>query len=354
MAKELSKTLWRTLLPIALSAGVAAWLIHSDIDMATVKSIRFDLRTVVGLLLALFFAFGRDFGLAWRFHTIADGALTWKRAFRTDLMCAFTSAITPSVVGGSALAIFYLNREGIKLGRATTLTLTTLFLDELFFVVFCPVVVLLMPWDALFGGAPADEGHEMLLGGVKWVFWLVYTGIVIWTAILYLAIIGKPEMIQRMLKRLAANRLLRRWRNKIYNMADNMAATSVWVKERDRRWWLRVLSGTVVSWFSRYFVVNALFWAFVPGASQLLVMSRQFVVWVVLMVSPTPGGSGISEWLFANYYGDLIGNIGIAAVLALVWRFFSYYIYLIIGMALLPAYFGEAARRKATESESLK
>ena len=349
MAKELSKTLWRTVLPVVLSVGVAAWLVHSDIDMATIRSIHFDSRIVIGLLLALFFAFGRDFGLAWRFHTIANGALSWKRAFRTDLMCAFTSAITPSVVGGSALAIFYLNQEGIKLGRATTLTLTTLFLDELFFVVFCPVIVCLLPWDSLFGSDMLTGKEEILLGSVKWIFWLVYTGIVIYTLLLYLAIIGKPEMIQRLLKRLAVQKWLRRWSKRIFAIADNMAVTSEWVKNRGARWWVRVLSGTVVSWFSRYFVVNAIFWAFVPDASQLLVFGRQFVVWVVLMVSPTPGGSGISEWLFANYYGDLIGNIGIAAVLALVWRFFSYYIYLIIGMALLPAYFGERAVRRAAK-----
>ena len=86
-------------------------------------------------------------------------------------------------------------------------------------------------------------------------------------------------------------------------------------------------------------------WAFVPSASGLLVFGRQFVVWVVLMVSPTPGGSGISEWLFANYYGDLIGDLGVAAVLALVWRLFSYYIYLIAGVSLLPGYFGKNARK---------
>lgn len=346
MAKELSKTLYKVILPVALSVGVAAWLIHRDIDFGTLQQIHLDTHTVVGLLLAILFVVGRDFGLAWRFHTIADGTLTWKRAVRTDLMCAFTSAITPSVVGGSALAIFYLNREGLKLGRATALTLATLFLDELFFVIFCPVIVLLIPWNSLFTAGAMDE-HELLFGSIKWVFWLVYTGIVIWTAILYFAILGKPETMQRLLKSLAAKRFMRRWRKKIYGMADNMAGTSEWMRHRGAGWWIKVMSATVLSWFSRYFVVNALFWTFIPGSSQLLVFARQFVVWVVLMVSPTPGGSGISEWLFANYYGDIIGNAGIAAVMALVWRLFSYFIYLIIGIALLPAYFGEAAKRKA-------
>lgn len=346
MSGELSKTLWRIVLPVALGVGVAIWLFKRDIDSATLQSIVFDSRTVVGLCLALLFVFGRDFGLAWRFHTIAAGDLTWRRAWRTDIMCAFTSAITPSVVGGSALAIFYLNREGIKLGRATALTLTTLFLDELFFVVFCPVILLLLPWDDLFGMPGVDStGSDLFLGGVKVVFWLVYAGIVIWTTILYFAIIARPDGSKRVLLRIASWRWLGRWRESIVGMADNMEATSAWVKGRSLRWWAEVFGGTVLSWFSRYFVVNALFWAFVPSASGLLVFGRQFVVWVVLMVSPTPGGSGISEWLFANYYGDLIGDLGVAAVLALVWRLFSYYIYLIAGVSLLPGYFGKNARK---------
>ena len=346
MSGELSKTLWRIVLPVALGVGVAIWLFKRDIDSATLQSIVFDSRTVVGLCLALLFVFGRDFGLAWRFHTIAAGDLTWRRAWRTDIMCAFTSAITPSVVGGSALAIFYLNREGIKLGRATALTLTTLFLDELFFVVFCPVILLLLPWDDLFGMPGVDSaGSDLFLGGVKVVFWFVYAGIVIWTTILYFAIIARPDGSKRVLLRIASWRWLGRWRESIVGMADNMEATSAWVKGRSLRWWAEVFGGTVLSWFSRYFVVNALFWAFVPSASGLLVFGRQFVVWVVLMVSPTPGGSGISEWLFANYYGDLIGDLGVAAVLALVWRLFSYYIYLIAGVSLLPGYFGKNARK---------
>lgn len=350
MAAELSKTLRRTILPLALGVGVGVWLFCKHIDASTLRSIAFDSRTVLALLCALLFVVGRDFGLAWRFHTIADGDLTWRRAVRTDIMCAFTSAITPSVVGGSALAIFYLNREGIALGRATSLTLTTLFLDELFFVIFCPVIMLVMPVDDLFG-SPAligDEGAQMLFGGVRIVFWTVYAGIVVWTTILFLAIIARPEAVRTLLHRIASRRLFRRFSGRINETADNMVETSRWVKGRSAAWWARVLGATVVSWFSRYFIVNALFWAFVPGVSGLLVFGRQFVVWVVLMVSPTPGGSGISEWLFSAYYGDLIANVGIAAVMALVWRVFSYYIYLIAGCALLPAYFGERARHKSS------
>ena len=49
---------------------------------------------------------------------------------------------------------------------------------------------------------------------------------------------------------------------------------------------------------------------------QWVIFAREFVIWVILMVSPTPGGSGLGEWLFSNYYGDLVPTAAMALVLA--------------------------------------
>ncbi len=87
-----------------------------------------------------------------------------------------------------------------------------------------------------------------------------------------------------------------------------------------------------------------------PAAGQAVVFARQFVVWVILMVSPTPGSAGISEWLFTTYYGDLIASAGMALVIALFWRLVSYYVYLVIGICILPGWFrrgfGKQTRKK--------
>ena len=203
-------------------------------------------------------------------------------------------------------------------------------------------------------GATFGEGGgtEVFLTSVEVVFWVVYAGIVIYTGLLYFAIIGRPETAGVLLRRAASTRLLRRWKGKVESLADNMSATSEWVKGRPLKWWLNVFGATVLSWFSRYFVVNALFAGFVPSASGLLVFGRQFVVWVVLMVSPTPGGSGISEWLFTNYYGDLIGDAGVAMIIALTWRVLSYYVYLFAGCCLLPGYFRKDKKKIETNNTS--
>lgn len=334
MDRPLRSTLLKAVVPAVIGLGVVAWLFIDDFDLSDWRAIPVNSRTLTALCLAVLFVIGRDLGLTWRFHTITDGGLSWARSLRVDVMCAFTSAITPSVVGGSALAVFYLNREGLSVGRATTLTLTTLLLDELFFVVFCPIVFLIIPRSELFGSPDIP-----LLHGVEWVFWLVYAGIVIWTAILFTGIIAKPEWLERAVNRLFAMRFLRRWQDSASKTMENMRLTSAWVKTRDAGWWCKVFGATTLSWFSRYFVVNALFWGFVPAASGLVVFGRQFVVWVVLMISPTPGGSGVSEWLFTNYYGDLVGSVALALVIAMLWRILSYYIYLFAGVCLTPAYF---------------
>lgn len=346
MQNNLRSTLLKAIIPAVIGIGVVVWLFCRDFNPKAWSLLRFDGRTATAIALACLFVVGRDFGLTWRFRTITDGSLSWARAMRVDIMCAFTSAITPSAVGGSALAIFYLNREGVTVGRATTLTLTTLFLDELFFVVFCPLLFIFLPVDELFG-AVADS---TFLRSVELVFWLVYAGIVIWTAILFTGILAKPEMLQKAVKWLFAKRWLRRWQKGANGMMDNMQATSKWVKGQSRRWWFEVFGATTLSWFSRYFVVNALFWGFVPAASGLLVFGRQFVVWVTLMISPTPGGSGVSEWLFTNYYGDLIGDISVALVLAMIWRILSYYLYLLAGVCLAPSYFRKKKNANTIDS----
>lgn len=337
MDKTLKSTLLKAVIPALIGVGVVLWLFIDDFNPAAWHAMDFGVRTVFAIVLALVFVAGRDFGLAWRFRVITDRMLSWRRAIRVDIMCAFTSAITPSAVGGSALAIFYLNREGVDVGRATTLTLTTLFLDELFFVVFCPVLVMILPVGELFG----VRSDGLFLNSVEVVFWVVYAGIVIWTAILFTGILARPQWLEKAVVWLFSRRLLKRWQTGAIEMMANMRATSAWVKTRSRRWWLEVFGATTLSWFSRYFVVNALFWGFVPAASGLLVFGRQFVVWVVLMISPTPGGSGVSEWLFTNYYGDLIGDISAALVIATLWRILSYYIYLITGACLAPSYFSK-------------
>ena len=55
-----------------------------------------------------------------------------------------------------------------------------------------------------------------------------------------------------------------------------------------------------------------------------------------MMVSPTPGGSGVAEYAF----GELLASFSASAILivglAILWRLVSYFPYLFIGAFILP------------------
>lgn len=330
---------WKVALPVLIGISVVVIMFMHDArkeNLAEVwQNIHFSTRTILCIALAFLFMFGRDFGLTWRFRALTDHKLPWKSAYEVDMLCEFTSCVTPSAVGGSSLGMVFLNSKGIELGKATTLMMTTLILDESFFVIFCPIVILFTPAGEIFASGGATFSH-----GIKLTFWVVYAVLLIWTVILYMGVLWRPEWVRSLLNKIFGIKWLRKWQSQAVGLGDNMIATSKELKSKPFRFWLEVFGGTAVSWTSRYLVVNALFLGFLPSADpwQWVILARQFVIWVVLMVSPTPGGAGLSEWLFSEYYGDLVPTAGLALIMAIFWRIISYYIYLLIGAAIVPGW----------------
>lgn len=323
----------QVIIPLILGIGVAVWMFAGDFENFEWSSIHFTGNAVLGLVLVVLSFIGRDFGLTWRFRAITNKDLSWRQALKVCMLCEFSSAITPTAVGGSSLAMIFMNREGINFGRATTLMLITIFLDQLFFVIFAPLVVIFIPFGEIFGSV--NMGFTI---GIKWAFWIIYTLIALWTLVLFTGIIIKPIVIKKILVAVFKVWILKRWAKKAEELGDHMIEASAQVKKMNIKWWIKAFSATVLSWFSRFFIVNALFITFVYGADQILIFAKQVVVWLMLMVTPTPGGSGISEWLFTEYYGDMVPVAASALVLALMWRVVSYYIYLFIGAFIVPSW----------------
>lgn len=343
---------WKVLIPVLIGITVVVFLFWHDAKKENLSevwhSIHFDTRAILCILLAFLFMFGRDFGMSWRFRALTDHKLPWKSAFEVDFLCEFTSCITPSAVGGSSMGGVFLYTKGLEFGRATTLMMTTLFLDELFFVVACPIIVLFTPAEQLFSPGEGAFNH-----GLKITFWAVYAVLFAWTFILFAGIIWRPEWVKKLLGKATGFKWTSKWHDKALQLGDNMIATSHELKSKPFRFWLEVFCGTALSWTSRYLVVNALFLGFVAAAdsAQWLIFAREFVLWVVLNVSPTPGGSGLSEWLFSEYYGDLVSSAGMALILAIFWRIISYYVYLVIGAIIIPGWLKNSVSKLKSKKE---
>ena len=195
------------MLPVAIGLAVVVLMFWHDAkeeNLADIwKSISITPRTVIFILLGFLCMFGRDFGLTWRFRALTSHELPWKKAWKVDMLCEFTSCVTPSAVGGSSLGMVFLWSQGINFGRATTLMMTTLFLDELFFVLACPLVALFTPDADLFASGGTSFSH-----GIRLTFWIVYGVLFLWTLLLFLGIIVKPLWIRSALAKICSLRFL--------------------------------------------------------------------------------------------------------------------------------------------------
>ncbi len=65
------------------------------------------------------------------------------------------------------------------------------------------------------------------------------------------------------------------------------------------------MGATIVSWTARFATLNFIFLAFIGGFDQLEVFGRQLVMWVIMLISVTPGSSGIAELLLPAFFGYL-------------------------------------------------
>lgn len=327
------KTALQVGLPIAIGGTVAYILFKNDFNAEALKAVHFNFTTIAGIFFALIFVAGRELGIIMRFRGLTDGRLRISQATRVTFLCEFTSCVTPTSVGGSAASMLFLKNEGIPLGRATTITVITLFFDQLFIVIMAPVVFAFISYKDLFGFSTTGAvAHELQVG-----FWIVYSVIVLWALVLWLGLFRTPEKIAWIIVKIFSLPLLRRWKKSAEKTGEDLVVASNELKQRRFSYWWKIFGWTAVSWICRFLVVNALMWGIAGNIDQMIVFGRQLIVWVLLMFTPTPGGSGISEWIFKEYYGDMLTNGALIMVIALAWRVLTYYIYLGIGVFLLPS-----------------
>jgi uncharacterized membrane protein YbhN (UPF0104 family) len=298
------------------------------------------------LLLAMLFMVMRDIGYMMRIRILTNNELTWRQAFKVIMLWEFSSAIMPSAVGGTTIAMFFINKEGINFGRSTAVVMATSFLDELYFILMFPMLLLTVKVYHLF--AISIQGSDAAgMSFANEFFWAAIAGYsikFIFTVFLSYGLFVNPRGLKWLLLVMFKLPFLRKFRYKAHLTGTDIITSSRELKKQPVSFWLKAFGATFFSWTSRYLVVNALLLAFFAVTDHFLLFARQLVISNMLLLSPTPGGSGIAELLFKTYLGDFIPvGIGgaIVIILALIWRLISYYPYLIMGAILVPRWIKE-------------
>jgi len=350
-SKKVSKPFktYQVLIPISLGLVVIGWLFLSEFNPNVFFTFDFTIVSAMFILLAFLLMLMRDFGMMWRFRLLTDNDLTWRQAFHINVLSEFTTAVTPPAVGGSSLVVIFLIKEGINAGRSTTIMFVNLFLDELFFLTVCPFIFLFIPLKELFNSS------SVIVSTFGVVFAGLYFTRLIWTSIMFIGIFKRPNWIRNILLTLFKLPILRRWYYKADLLTNNLVQASHDIGNRSYLFWVKAYGMTLLTWSARFLVVNAIFMAFVPVGDHLLVFARQLILWVVMVVSPTPGGSGVTEYAFKEYYKDIFSSNSVSSnsaiiFVTLIWRMVSYYLYLLIGVLVIPNWIKKSFSKNNSEN----
>lgn len=298
------------------------------------KGINWGWSSVFWLLGAVLFTVGRDFFYMWRIRILTHNHLDWKASFYVIMLWEFASALTPGVVGGAAVAMFILNRESIAFGRSTAIVIITAFMDNLFFVLMIPIVLLTVGQTDLF---QVNGSSSVFL---SWWFWAGFGIISSVCLFLYLSIFWFPKLAGSVLLAVFSLPFIKRWKFIAREWGKDIAYAAEEFQTENRGYWIKVFLTTMASWTSRYLVINAVLNAFLDlGFLQnILILGKQLILWLFMLVSPSPGGSGVAEFAFGELLSDLSESALLLASLALIWRFISYFPYLFIGSIIFPSW----------------
>ncbi|MBI4647131.1 MAG: flippase-like domain-containing protein [Bacteroidia bacterium] len=339
----------RIILPMVIGLGVVAYMIYSEYEPGTFDGMSFTWNVLLFMFLAVLMMVTRDVGYMLRIKILTGKEINWKKSFNIIMLWEFTSAITPTAIGGTSIAIYFVYKEGVSVGKSTAVVMATSFLDELYFILMFPLIFLIISGADIFSiGADDGVATGSYINKYFWFAVIGYSLKFLWVCLMCYALFINPKAVKNLLLFVFRFKLIRRWRKQAEKAGDDMIITSGELKNKSLLFWFKAFASTFFSWSARYWVVNFMLIALIFGNpdtimqglytfyEHILIFTRQLVMWILMIVMPTPGGSGFAEYIFKDYMGEFIRVQGFEGMMAFLWRIITYYPYLIIGAIVIP------------------
>ncbi len=276
-----------------------------------------------GLFIALVISFLRVWFSAAKIRFLSERTLGWMASFRVVLAWDFTSAVTPSTIGGAPMATYAMTKEGLKLGESTAIVLYGVLLDQIWFAIAIPILLVA---GIFYEVVP----HEIGLLGEASMF-LLYTLLLSYAALLAYGVLVNPAAIKKVIKAIFRLPILRRYYDKISEEAENLEGYAHQLRKKPFSFLLKAFFFSTMSWLCRVALPTVVILSLLP-APEILSALRSLAMNLAFLVVPTPGGSGGIEGLFVLFQGPLITRKSFIGLSVFLWRIISYYISIVVGM----------------------
>jgi uncharacterized protein (TIRG00374 family) len=293
----------------------------------------------------------RHLAYSYRLWIVAEKSFSFIKCIELMFIWLFSSAVTPTSIGGAAVALIFLAKEKLSSARTAVIVLYTVVADTFFFIITLLALYLIL-------------GPSMLRPHLTSVVEIDHWGKTFMAAYLVMFIYGSffayglfidPHRPRMLLDWFTRGKLFRKFRAGALQTGHEFVEASREIVRKDRNFHAKVVLSTIVAWSCRFLLLVCLIEAFVPnavfnGINQLKQFARIEAMFVLMEFSPTPGGSGIAEYAVSEYLNDFV-PVGIVFIIAFIWRLLEYYSYLLIGVIVVPNWIRKIYKRRRLQAK---
>ncbi len=334
------RILWPVLLSLSVVTAVAALTFDYGDYLEAVGSLNPLLFLLAAATVVLRVLLG-----GWRFNYISRGRLSLAAGTRGQLAWDFFSNVTPSAIGGGPLAIVYMTRDAnVRGGDVTAWTLFSMVLDQLWYVIIIPTVLIASLYLDVIPESLGNIGYG--------IFLLYLVGLMIWVGAFCYATLFRPSLLQKMTDFVFRFRLLRRFREPVAREMSQLQRRAFVLRSQPLRFYLIGLAMTIASWALRYLLILFVVWGVYAPVDKVLVLLRGAALTLASLAMPTPGGSGGIEGMYYLFFDSLMPTAAVAPTL-LAWRLLGYYLFIAIGIFLTTHHMQKnIGRRKQVQMQT--
>ena len=315
---------------IAVVAGILVYQISKE-PLVPITGFRLDVKALFATI-ALFGVVVATETLSISYLLkVSTGKWRFGLGYKTAEIGRYYDSVTPMSTGGQPFQITYLKNHGVPLHTALSVPLAK--------YIFCQIAWTLVSLICLIISS-VDKSYGTFVSVMSIIGFLLSA--VVLGATLFLCIcktVGK-KLVVKVLKLLYKMKIVKNYDKQyekitkyISDFQDVMKQYASSPKDFLIEFFI-CLARLVANYAIPFFVVKL----FVPGLEgtmfiKLLVMS----VLVDLSSSffPMPGGTGLNEISFSAAFASVVSVEGVLVWVLLLWRFYSYYVYLIQGICIL-------------------
>lgn len=248
------------------------------------------------------------------------------KVFSITLIGFFYSNITPGASGGQPMQVSSLHRAGVPVGNGTTAVTIRLIANQAT-ISLMALVLLLM-------------NREFVYRQLEGAIWFVRIGWVVNAVVVPLVLMAVykrnwlEKLIRGILRLLVRIRLVRneedQWR-RISGILDTYQTAFRTLMRSPREILLQCLCSFISLLALTGSIVFVYYAMGMRGTPWIHLLTLSVLLFISASYTPLPGASGAQEGGFLYYFRGIFtgGTIGLAL---LVWRFFTYYLFIFVGL----------------------